>query len=607
MKQALKVFEGIHWRFVIIYLLLILIAMQVISAYFSQRIEAHFVNDFNSILDQQTGVLVYSIQSDIQDSPDDDVIWPTQDNIYQLAEQMFASIPQVEFQIIDRNGIVLSSLENPSIVGQRNTQAEVRRSLQGIRDDSIRLHPQSGHRMQVLALPLKVDDEVVGSIYLAASMEELYETISEINLILATGTLIALILTALIGVTLARTITAPIKEMTDQTTAMTEGDFSRQVRVYGKDEIGRLAQGINELSRRLHQALSDKEEEKNKLASILANMSDGVVAADRKGRIILMNQKAEGMLDQKEIDVLGLKISDVLSFPEAVEQETMFLENGRFLLDFDQEELPFALQINVSPLHGGETLQGIIAVLQDVTQQEQLERDRKEFVANVSHELRTPLTTIKSYIEALLDGAMTEPKLTDKFLGVVHQETGRMIRLVHDLLQLSKMDTKRIPLHLEETNLEQLVRQVVDRFAIPLKQRDLRLESRIESNLPVLRLDQDQIIQVLDNILSNAIKYSFAQGTIKVHVYSNAEDVIIEVHDEGIGIPRAEIHHIFKRFYRVDKARSREMGGTGLGLSIAREMILAHNGRIDIESDIGEGTKVTICVPIYLDMRDQGA
>lgn len=602
MLKRLNIFAGIRWRFIVTYILLIFIAMQVISAYFNQELESHYVNDFTTMLDQQAGLLVYNIQNDLEESDSSEL--EPYEGIHDLVDKMFASIPHVEVQIIDANGIIKSvSPDNQTVVGQRNNQAEVKRALSGTRDDNIRIHPHNGHRMKIIAVPIKLGGEVAGAIYIAASMEQIYSTIADINLILATGTVIALILTALVGILLAGTITRPIKEMTKQTTAMAEGDFTNQVKVYGKDEIGMLALGINDLSQRLSQALSANEEEKNKLASILFYMSDGVIATDRKGQVMLMNHKAELMLDQRETDVLGAKLSDVLNFPDEVEQEMLFKENGRFLMDVQQDGHPFTIQVNVTPLHSGDEVQGVIAVLQDVTQQEQLERERKEFVANVSHELRTPLTTIKSYMEALSEGAKDNPELMNKFLDVIANETERMIRLVRDLLHLSKMDTKRSHIQLQETDVNRLIRHVADRFAVPLLQRQLSLELDLEVDMPQLKLDSDQVIQVLDNIITNALKYSFANGKIHIRTQTMYEQILIEIQDEGIGIPKNELQHIFKRFYRVDKARSREMGGTGLGLSITREMVLAHHGHIEIESDIGEGTIVRIYFPTSLDER----
>lgn len=596
--KRLKVFDRIHWKFITIYMLLILIAMQVIGAYFIKTLESHYVSNFTQMLDQQASLFAYSIQSYIEE-PLEREEGDQYEDINFLIDHMF-STPNIDIQVLDENGIVIGTTgDKQAIIGQRNTQIEVKRALLGTRDEAIRINPKNGHRMKILSLPIKLGDDVVGAIYLMTSMEEMYQTIQDINRILATGTMIALILTAGLGFTLARTITAPIKEMTGQAAAMAEGDFSRQVRIYGKDEIGQLAHAFNHLSERLSSALSENAEEKRKLSSILFYMSDGVIATDRRGRIILVNQMAEIMLNRKETEVMGEKLSELLNKPSEMEQDTLFAKDQRFLMEVDVDGHTLVLQVNVTPLNKeGQHMQGVIAVLQDVTNQEKLEQERREFVANVSHELRTPLTTMKSYLEALEDGVLWDKELAPRFIKVTQNETERMIRLVNDLLQLSRMDTQKYSHNLQKTDLNHLIQEVVDRFSVPLKQREIRLQLDMPNQLPLVYVDQDQMIQVLDNIISNALKYSAAEEVIKVTVKHQGPEVIISIKDEGVGIPKAELKHIFKRFYRVDKARSRDMGGTGLGLSIAREMISAHQGSISIDSDIGKGTTVTICLPV---------
>ncbi|UUZ82524.1 cell wall metabolism sensor histidine kinase WalK [Paenibacillus sp. P26] len=237
-------------------------------------------------------------------------------------------------------------------------------------------------------------------------------------------------------------------------------------------------------------------------------------------------------------------------------------------------------------------------VLQDVTGQEKLEQSRREFVANVSHELRTPLTTIKSYLEALEDGALEEPQLAGKFVSVARNETERMIRLVTDLLRLSRLDSKQAIISKEATVVADMLEEVADRFSFQLERRAIAVDIDVQPNVKEIMLDRDRIDQVLDNLVSNAIKYTPEGGHIRIYAGMPEERVLeISVQDNGIGIPKKDLERIFERFYRVDKARSRNMGGTGLGLSIAREIVKAHGGTIQLESELGHGTKVTFTLP----------
>ncbi len=242
--------------------------------------------------------------------------------------------------------------------------------------------------------------------------------------------------------------------------------------------------------------------------------------------------------------------------------------------------------------------EGIIAVLQDITEQQRLENMRKEFVANVSHELRTPLTSVKSYSEALLDGALDDREIAEKFLGVINAEADRMTRLVKDLLQLSRLDNKQMNWNFEEISLVKLVKSTVERMELEARARRLTLECFVLGDIPRIDADYGRIEQLVFNVLGNAIKYTPEGGKVTVYIGKIYNEVYVKVADNGIGIPESDLPRIFERFYRVDKARSREMGGTGLGLAIAKEIVEAHAGVITINSQAGSGTEVTVRLPV---------
>lgn len=258
------------------------------------------------------------------------------------------------------------------------------------------------------------------------------------------------------------------------------------------------------------------------------------------------------------------------------------------------------MRVTFTPIHRREIgITGTIAVLQDVTEQEKLEASRREFVANVSHELRTPLTTIKSYTEALEDGALEDKQMGPRFVGVIQNETGRMIRLVTDLLHLSRLDSKEAALHKERTDIVEMLEDVEDRFSFQMKQKHIRTIIEVKPGVSTAMLDRDGIDQVLDNLISNALKYTPDGGTITMDASITEEGMLsLSVKDTGIGIPKKDLDRIFERFYRVDKARTRNLGGTGLGLSIAREIVRAHGGFITLQSELEKGTTVTFTLPL---------
>src|SRR5690606_13681074 len=471
----------------------------------------------------------------------------------------------LRFLVVDSDGIVLStsSTKNRNVIGQKNVR--VTQALQSFTTDKqFRVDPATGYRMKLLIRPIKNSDgQAVGAVYIEASMEEMYATIRRISKNLIRITLLALGLTALLGVILARTIANPVKEITRQATAMAEGDFDRQVDVKSGDEIGRLAAAFNHLAERLREALSQNEEEKEKLESVLANMSDGVLATDGKGRVIVRNRRAEEILD-REI-ALGepleevLPLSEPLPLPLAEETQIHLEQNAE-----DKEEHS-VIKITFTPIkrHGQEMV-GLIAVLKDVTEEAKLDRQRKEFVANVSHELRTPLTTIKSYLESLEDGAIGDPELASRFLRVTLQEAERMNRLINDLLLLSRLDAKETRFHKQAVDLREMLEEVADRYSILCGKQGIRLALRVSGRLPRVYVDRDQIDQVLDNLLSNAVKFTPEGGAITIRARRQKDGMAeVSVSDTGIGIPKKDLGRIFERFYRVDKARSRQMGGTG--------------------------------------------
>lgn len=599
-----RLFKTIQWKIVVIYMLLILLAMQFIGAYFAREVESYYINNFSEALNAQASLLASLLEGDLR----------TRESKEESVEQMRLDIDNLinnlvkingaNVQVIDQTGTVLSTTEDRSIIGQRTSQPEVTVALLGTRSESMRIDPRTGARVKVLVLPIKGDQIVYGAVYMVASMEGTYNTIRKMNGILASGTMIALLITAGLGFVLAKTITKPVKEMTRQARSVADGDFNSHVRIYGTDEIGQLGMAFNHMTRRLQEAISLQEEEREKLAGILSNMSDGVIATSRDGQIILMNRAAEEMLQVKMENLISKRrtLPELLGLPPEDEMplhrqtEPLFIE----MLLPNREEV--ILRVTFTPLqHDSGKRGGIIAVVADVTEQQQMEHQRREFVANVSHELRTPLTTIKSYVEALLDGAVEEKELSNRFLRVTMSETERMIRLVNDLLQLSRFDSQGVRLHCKEVDMNQMLRYAVDRFSMFGEQQEVALDLEIPEALPSVYIDPDAINQVLDNLLSNAIKYTPQSGRVVVHAQHlrQQERVQISITDTGIGIPSRDLKRIFERFYRVDKARSRGQGGTGLGLAIARELVQAHGADIEIASEWNVGTTVTFWVPSF--------
>ncbi|NMO94219.1 cell wall metabolism sensor histidine kinase WalK [Paenibacillus lemnae] len=601
----LSFFRTIQAKVIIIYVLLILIAMQLIGVYFVSAMKNSLTSNFTTDLQERAelmSVLAAKTLAGGSDAEENPV-----DSLQVMVNNLF-NLDGAEIQVLDATGRVLTtSLSSQAdYVGNKNTQTVVSRALQGIRDNEENILDDDGIRKKVVAKPVIHNGKIVGAIYIVASMSELYETMQWINNIFISGILLALGLTAILGVILSHTITHPIKELTKHARAVAEGRFTEKTPVFGSDEIGQLSQAFNYMTGRLREALSQNEEEKEKLASILTNMSDGVIATDEAGRVILMNRRAGQMLGVEGEELAGREIAALLGLDDK-EAEALARGEGSDskLLEVAPREGDPALMMRVTftPIHRRDTgITGTIAVLQDVTEQEKLEASRREFVANVSHELRTPLTTIKSYTEALEDGALEDRQMAPRFVHVIQNETGRMIRLVTDLLHLSRLDSKEAALRRQQVDIVEMLEDVEDRFSFQMQQKGITAIIDVKAGVSKGMLDRDGIDQVLDNLISNALKYTPDGGTITMEAALTEQGMLsLSVSDTGIGIPKKDLDRIFERFYRVDKARTRNMGGTGLGLSIAREMVRAHGGSISLQSELEKGTKVTFTLPLVVE------
>jgi two-component system sensor histidine kinase VicK len=462
------------------------------------------------------------------------------------------------------------------------------------------LDPQKGDRIWVLASPITDQGEILGTIYLESNIETVFEQMNEINRILAGGTAMSLLHDYIGDIDRPDDYTTD-SDMRRQAQAMAKGNFSRKVRVYGNDEIGQLAIAFNHLTNRLQEAQSTTEGERRKLASVLSNMTDGVIATDRKGRIILINDPALRLLRVSRDLVLHRPISSVLGIELQYTFEDLIHMKESINLDFSSPERPYILRANFSVIQK-ETgfVNGLITVLHDNTEQEKIDMERREFVANVSHELRTPLTTMRSYLEALADGAWRDKDLAPSFLNVTQTETERMIRLVNDLLQLSKMDSRDYDLNKEFVEFNKFFNRIIDRFEMS-KSQQVHFKRLLPDSQFFVEIDADKLTQVIDNIISNALKYSPDGGNIRFGIIVQEGFLKVMVSDDGMGIPKENVERIFDRFYRVDRARARSMGGSGLGLAIAREMIEAHGGAIWAESEEGHGTTIFFTLPFELD------
>ncbi len=607
LMHKMRFFQSVQFKLVIMYLLLIIVAMQVIGAYFVRELEGQLEKNFQDSITNSITLLDYNAREEIIKNSDNSV--KLQNDIRELlVDYSRASSNLIEVRIVDDKGKILgtSNLNNQGIVGQKSNDPLVKRtlSLGTTSEDKIyKDESNKNNRVWVNVSSIKNKGQVIGAIYLVADIESVYKQVDDITNIFITGTLIAMIITAVLGILLSRTITKPIVEMKRQAYAMARGNYSRKVKVYGVDEIGELADSFNTLTKRVQEAQAMTEGERRKLSSVLAYMTDGVIATDRRGKVILINTPAEKMLRVKHESANGRSIIDVLDIGDTYQFEDLMEVDGSLTMDRSTLDKPYVLRANFSVIQRETGFNnGVIAVLHDITDQEKVDQERRDFVSNVSHELRTPLTSMHSYLEALSDGAWEDKEIAPRFLEVTQNETERMIRLVNDLLKLSRMDGGREQLEKSFVNFTDFFNHIIDRFEM-MKKETIMFKRHIPREPVIIEIDEDKVMQVLDNIISNANKYSPDGGRISFYLKKFEDEIEVSIADEGLGVPDEDLANVFDRFFRVDKVRSREMGGTGLGLAIAREVIEAHGGRIWAERNKNKGTIIKFTLP-YSDLPE---
>lgn len=607
LMHKMRFFQSVQFKLVIMYLLLIIVAMQVIGAYFVRELEGQLEKNFQDSITNSITLLDYNAREEIIKNSDNSV--KLQNDIRELlVDYSRASSNIIEVRIVDDKGKILgtSNLDNQGIVGQKSNDPLVKRtlSLGTTSEDKIyKDESNKNNRVWVNVSSIKNKGQVIGAIYLVADIESVYKQVDDITNIFITDTLIAMIITAVLGILLSRTITKPIIEMKRQAYAMARGNYSRKVKVYGVDEIGELADSFNTLTKRVQEAQAMTEGERRKLSSVLAYMTDGVIATDRRGKVILINTPAEKMLRVKHESANGRSIIDVLDIGDTYQFEDLMEVDGSLTMDRSTLDKPYVLRANFSVIQRETGFNnGVIAVLHDITDQEKVDQERRDFVSNVSHELRTPLTSMHSYLEALSDGAWEDKEIAPRFLEVTQNETERMIRLVNDLLKLSRMDGGREQLEKSFVNFTDFFNHIIDRFEM-MKKETIMFKRHIPKEPVIIEIDEDKVMQVLDNIISNANKYSPDGGRISFYLKKFEDEIEVSIADEGLGVPDEDLANVFDRFFRVDKARSREMGGTGLGLAIAREVIEAHGGRIWAERNKSKGTIIKFTLP-YSDLPE---
>ena len=618
-KFKKRYFSSIRVKFVIVYVLVNIISLQLIGLFFTTQLRTTNINTFEQNIMEQEKILNYHIREELdkdksnsltESDNNDTKSTDTKSSITKLVSE-FNIQKLLLVSVIDKDSKIVASSSkngNDDYLSKRSFDPQVSQVLKtGESAKKIQTNPDTKRRVWLYVSPIKKDNEVVGVVSLMADIESVYQDLVGITKIFTVGTILSILITTIIGFVASKTVTSSIEKMSAQVKTMASGNYGTVVGINTNDEIGDLAKVFNQISKRIKEEQDVTETERRKLATIIESMMDGIITTDTNGKVILINTSAGDMIDAPENEILIgkdalklLNISEYESIGEIIEAEDSLLVN----VSEDDEGLLLRAEFSKILKEENEDLsqvstelEGYIIVLYDVTDQERQERERREFVSTVSHELRTPLTTMNSYIEALEEGVINDKELAPQFIDTIHKETTRMIRMVNELMQLGKMDIKEEHYDKEFIDINKLIEQISDRFELTHPEKNF---IKYIPKTPIfVEGDQDKLTQVFDNIMNNAVKYSPNGKNITVRVRQNYNHnrVSISIKDEGVGIPLVHIDKIFNRFYRVDKSRQRSMGGTGLGLALAKNIVEAHKGRIWAQSREGYGSIIFVTLP----------
>ncbi|NBD26859.1 two-component system histidine kinase PnpS [Paenibacillus glycinis] len=534
---------------------------------------------------------------------------------YTNAAKHLKVITDSRVTFIRADGLVLGDSDHdPKTMDNHSTRKEVVEAKKDGVGHTTRYSDTIKENLLYVAMLDHPEDPNSDIIRLSLSLKKADESVQRIWTALLAGLLILFVLAALISYRVARGLTRPLEQITRVSKRIKNLDYKARVDVKSNDEIGELGMAINAMADSLQVQMTRIHQNERQLGTVLDNMINGVVMIDASGTIVLLNRMAEEVLGFSALDLVGHHYASAKQQYELSQIIQEALDCREHLRDevtfyFPEERL---LDLNLVPIfEDNDEFGGVLLVLQDVTAIRRLERMRSEFVANVSHELKTPVTAVKGFAETLLGGAVDDPETARSFLQIIYDESDRLNRLIGDILELSKIESRRVPLQFSPVELSSFVNKTIELMSAEAVRKQIRVSATVEEGLYV-EADEDRLRQIVMNLLANGIAYTTDGGSVSIvvepvhdpnlsldeHGQENYEHIRIHITDTGMGIPKKDLPRIFERFYRVDKARSRSSGGTGLGLSIVKHLVELHKGTITVESRVGVGSTFTIELPV---------
>lgn len=586
---------GIKLRLTVSYLLLILFTMPALSGYLLWYFYQHNLEILTSSLLTHAHVTEHFLENYMTG--------PNEKSLIDHRIKELATKTDLRVTVINNNGDVLAdSWENPATMENHLQRPEVSSSLTGQEGSSIRYSTTLEQNMLYVAIPIRNDNEIVGAVRISSTLSAIDAGFYQIKSTLLAAILLTSLLAIFLGIWLARKYTAPLEEITTAACDIANGNLDRRLHIRTGDELEILAHTLNNLTSNLDDKINETIAETKKLALILQHMDNAVILLDRYGKITTANKMArdlfdikDSMLNQHNMQVLGNSQLD-----RAVQQTATQGKSTLIYLKTNIHGSTRVFQVFIGPITATENeITSILSVFHDITALQDMHDRQADFVANASHELATPLTTIRGFTETLLDGALEDKNLSVKFLTIIYTEAERMQRLINELLQLAKLNSQeyRQQVKLEATPLKPLLYRVKEDLRTNAEEKKIIVDIQADAN-PIIMANPDWLKQILINLLDNSIKYTQPLGKVLLTCLQEGHEAVLIVEDTGIGIPASDVPLIFDRFYRVDRARSRNAGGTGLGLAIVKFIVEMHGGTIEVKSSLNIGTTFTIRLPL---------
>lgn len=586
---------SIRWKLAAIFLVVVALGLGVAYFFLIPKIGDYFETNFEDDLKSELLITKRLLESHILDH----------EILSDQADQIADGIAQgldLRVTLISVDGQVLGdshlSRDELKLVENHLDRPEIRQARESGFGISKRWSSTISKRLLYLAVPLGKETEI-GYLRFAVPLERIERLEAGLRKIVIGALLVVLLLTMVVSSWVWFIVTKPLAELTAVARRYANGDFSRKPSLRSRDEIGELAVAISSMVDEIKSRIAQVQQESARLGTVLSSMFEGIMVTDERGQILLVNPSIRKML-ALEADPIGKKPIEVIRYITVQEVVDQILETKQGLVTNEiRINLPEerVLQVNGAPIMRDGNLEGVVLVFHDITRLRLLERIRQDFVANVSHELRTPISSIKGYSETLLEGAMDDKAVLRDFIKVIHQESQRLASLIDDLLDLSKIESGRMEMEFAPCDLAAVVEACVGALRKKAEEKGIRIEVRFPDDLPKVIADQKRLSQVILNLLDNAIKYTPQGGSVTIVASEKHRLVQVDVSDTGIGIPEKDLPRIFERFYRVDKARSRELGGTGLGLAIVKHIVLAHGGDVWVRSQVGAGSTFSFTIP----------